>query len=295
MAVAERASIFSLLSNIVLMILKFVVGVLGNSFALIADAVESAADVVGSFLVLLGLRYANRPADANHPYGHGRVEPLVTFGVVGMLLVSASIIGFHAIQNIQNPDGQSPHWFTALFLVGVIVWKEISFQFILRKSKETHSSSLKADAWHHRSDAITSLAALIGIGIILIFGEAYSSADDWAALFAACFIIYNAYLIFRPALGEMMDENVYDDIVLEIRDIAANVPGVSGTEKCIVRKVGMVYHIDLHTLVSGDISVTAGHQIAHQVIDAIQLQMTHAGRINIHIEPDSCLLQHPRD
>jgi cation diffusion facilitator family transporter len=155
----------------------------------------------------------------------------------------------------------------------------------MNKAKITNSSSLKADAWHHRSDAITSIAAFIGISIALFFGKGYETADDWAALFASGFILYNSYLIFRPALAEIMDEHVYDDFVEEIRKISLTVNGVLGTEKCFIRKAGMKYHVDLHALVSANITVKQGHEIAHTLKDTLRKDLPQLGHVLIHIEP----------
>ena len=210
---AMKASYFSIAGNTVLAIAKAITGIFGNSYALIADAIESTTDVFSSLLVLLGLRYANKPADENHPYGHGKAEPLITFMVVGFLIVSATVIAYESIENIQTPH-EVPEPYTLIVLAVIIIIKEISYRFVSKKSAETDSSALKADAWHHRSDAITSLMAFIGISIALIMGKGYENADDWAALFASGFILFNAYLILRPALGEVMDEHRYEDIEL---------------------------------------------------------------------------------
>lgn len=204
---AIKATYFSIIGNIALAIIKGVAGIFGNSYALIADAIESTTDIFSSLLVLFGIKYSNKPADENHPYGHGRAEPLVTFLVVGFLITSATIIAYESIQHIGNPHELPKPW-TLIILGVIIIWKEISYRLVMKKSKETNSSSLKADAWHHRSDAITSIAAFIGISIALFLGKGYEAADDWAALFASGFIIYNSYLIFRPALGEIMDEHL---------------------------------------------------------------------------------------
>jgi len=167
----------------------------------------------------------------------------------------------------------------------IIIWKEISFQIVIRKSKLTNSSSLKADAWHHRSDAITSVAAFIGISIALFLGDGYESADDFAALFAAGFILYNSYLIFRPALGEIMDEHIHEDLIEKIRAIAVTVDGVLATEKCFIRKAGMKFHVDLHAVVNPTISVRQGHLIAHQLKDTLRNNIPELGHVLIHIEP----------
>ena len=282
---AIKATYFSIIGNFLLALLKWLAGYFGNSYALIADAIESTADIFSSFLVLFGLKYAKRPADENHPYGHGRIEPLVTFAVVGFLIISATIIAYESIQNIRTPHELPKPW-TLFVLLAIIIWKEVSFRVVIKKSKETGSSSLRADAWHHRSDAITSVAAFIGISIALILGKGYESADDFAALFASGFILYNCYLIFRPALGEIMDENLYDDLIAEIRINAVKVDGILGTEKCFVRKLGTKHLVDLNAIVSGDISVKEGHQLAHRLQDYLQKKMPQLGNILIHIEPD---------
>ena len=281
---AIRTTYFSIVGNAGLAIIKGLAGFFGNSYALIADAIESTADIFSSFLVLFGLKYASRPADKNHPYGHGRAEPLITFLVVGFLITSATIIAYESIKNIGTPH-ELPKIWTLFVLIPLIIWKEISFQLVIRKAKETNSSSLKADAWHHRSDAITSIAALIGISIALYFGNGYETADDWAALFASGFILYNSYKIFRPALGEIMDEHLYDDLVADIRKVSLSCAGVVATEKCFVRKAGMKYHVELHAIVQADITVKYGHEIAHNLKDTLLNDIPQLGHVLIHIEP----------
>ena len=285
---AIRTTYFSIVGNLALAIVKWLAGFFGHSYALIADAIESTADIFSSLLVLFGIKYSNRPADKNHPYGHGRAEPLITFLVVGFLITSAAIIAHDSIQNIRTPH-ELPKPYTLFILGAIIIWKEISYRIVLKRSKETHSSSLEADAWHHRSDAITSIAAFIGISIALFFGKGYESADDWAALVAAGFIVYNSYLIFRPALGEIMDEHVYDDLIDEIRKVAKGVEGIIDTEKCFIRKAGMRYHVDLHAVVDGTISVWEGHELAHKLKDTLRSQLPMLGHVLIHIEPSSDL------
>jgi cation diffusion facilitator family transporter len=283
--IAIKTTYFSILGNICLAIIKGFAGFFGNSYALIADAIESTTDVVASFLVLFGLKYASKPADDNHPYGHGRIEPLITFLVVGFLITSATIIAIHSIKNIRTVQ-EAPESWTLWVLGAIILWKETSFRLVIKKSKETKSSSLKADAWHHRSDAITSVAAFIGISIALIFGEGFEAADDWAALFAAGFIFYNSYLIFRPALGEIMDEHFYDELIRNIRQVASKVEGVVATEKCFIRKSGLKFHVDLHASVNAHISVKEGHDIAHHLKDKLKKEIPELGHILIHIEPN---------
>jgi len=282
---AIKATYFSLIGNAGLALIKGLAGVFGNSYALIADAIESTTDIFSSFLVLFGLKYSNKPADDNHPYGHGRAEPLITFIVVGFLITSSTIIAYESVININTPH-QAPKSWTLIILAIIIIWKEFSFRKVMKKGIETNSSSLKADAWHHRSDAITSIAALIGVSIALTAGKGYESADDWAALFAALFILYNSYHIFRPALGEIMDEHTYDEQVDLIRKVAKTVEGIINTEKCFIRKVGMKYHVELHATVDATISVKEGHELAHVLKDTLRSEIIELGHVLIHIEPN---------
>lgn len=282
---AIKATYFSIIGNTCLAIIKGLAGFFGNSYALIADAIESTADICSSFLVLFGIKYSNKPADENHPYGHGRAEPLVTFLVVGFLMTTATIIAYESISNIQTPH-QLPKKWTLIILGVIILWKEYSFRLVMKRSKEANSSSLRADAWHHRSDAITSVAAFVGISIALFLGKGYEAADDWAALFASGFIMYNSYKIFRPALGEIMDEHLYDDLIEDIRRVSYEVKGVIETEKCFIRKAGMKYHVDLHAVVDAKISVKEGHDIAHLLKDTLRSEIPELGHVLIHIEPN---------
>ncbi|HRP89460.1 MAG TPA: cation diffusion facilitator family transporter [Edaphocola sp.] len=275
---------FSLLSSAILALVKWMAGIFGHSYALIADAIESTTDIFASLLVLLGLKYAQRPADENHPYGHGKVEPLVTFMVVGFLIVSATMIGIKSYENILTPHELPKPW-TLIILAIIIGFKEYSFRKVMHTAKATNSTSLVADAWHHRSDMITSLAAFIGISIALFLGKGFEYIDDIAAMFAAVFILYNCYKIFRPALGEIMDENVYPELVQDIRNVALEVKGIKGTEKCYVRKVGNSFHVDLHAMVDGSLTVEEGHKIAHDLKDDLMSKLPQIANVLVHIEP----------
>ena len=284
---AIKATYISIIGNVGLAIIKALTGYFGNSYALIADAIESTSDIFSSLLVLFGIKYSSKPADKNHPYGHGRAEPLITFMVVGFLIASAVLIIYQSIKNIQTPH-DTPKSYTLIVLGIIIVIKEAFYRIVSKKSHETNSSSLKADAWHHRADAITSLTAFIGITIALVFGKGYENADDWAALVAAMIILYNAYHIFRPALGEIMDEQLYDDLILDIRRVSKTVAGVIDTEKCLVRKTGMTFHVDLHILVESNISVKQGHDIAHKLKEYLMKELPQVADVLIHVEPNEC-------
>ncbi|MDD2551166.1 MAG: cation diffusion facilitator family transporter [Dysgonamonadaceae bacterium] len=281
---ARRTILFSLIGNALLMIVKLITGIVGNSFAIIADAFESAGDVFSSFIIFLGLRISAKPSDDDHPFGHGKVEPLISFLVVLFLIGSAAFIAFQAISNLQSPQ-KMPEPYTLIVLGGIIIYKELFFHYVRRKSKQTGSTSLKADAWHHRSDAITSLAAFIGIGLALILGEGYEMLDDWAALVASVIIVINAYFVFRPALGELLDEQKYDDLIGKVREVSEKVDGVIDTEKCFIRKFGMRYVVDIHVRVSAELSVIEGHTIGHAVQDAIQDSFPEVEHVFTHVEP----------
>lgn len=281
---AEKTIYFSIIGSFGLALIKWLAGFFGNSFALIADAIESTTDIFSSVLVLLGIKYSKRPADETHPYGHGRIEPLITFIVVIFLVISATVIAHQSIINLRTPHEPPESW-TLIILGGIILWKEISYQIVNRRAKALNSTSLRADAWHHRSDAITSVAAFIGISLALWLGEGYEYADDWAALFASGLILYNCYHIFRPALGEIMDENLFEDMVNNVKEMSLHVDGVMATEKCFVRKVGMSYIVDLHAVVSADLSVKQGHDIAHALKDYLMLHISEISNVFVHIEP----------
>lgn len=265
-------------------ILKGLVGYFGNSYALIADAIESTGDVFASALVIVGFRYAKRPPDENHPYGHGKVEPLITFVVVGFLVASATLIIIESIYNIRTPH-KAPASYTLWFIGGVIIVKELFFRFVSKSGEEVGSTSLKADAWHHRSDAITSACAFVGIAIAVYMGDSWAQADDWAALIASFIILFNAYKIFRPALGEIMDEHLYDEFILIIREKSKAVAGIIDTEKCLVRKSGMRYWVDLHIHVNGNLSVHEGHTIAHNLKKHLMDEIPEIEDILVHVEP----------
>jgi cation diffusion facilitator family transporter len=281
---AIRATKIGIGISIVLVIIKYVSGHLGHSYALIADATETAADILSSSLLWIGLVIAAKPPDKNHPYGHGKAEPLAAI-VVALFLVAAAIwIGWHALQFILIPH-QLPQRFTLFVLFFVIIIKEIMFRYVLRLGIEIKSQAVKADAYHHRSDAITSLAAFIGITIALIGGRGWEAADDWAALIASCIILYNAFKLLRPSLAEIMDTAPSRKIVAEIRELAKEIKEVKEVEKCYVRKMGFDYYVDLHIKLDGSLSVLEGHRIAHMVKNRILQDNLNIKDVLIHVEP----------
>ena len=279
-----KSTLLGMFTNILLATIKGVAGVLGNSYALVADAIESASDVLTSGIVLLGLKMAGKPADSNHPYGHGKFEPLAAVVVALTLLGAAIVIAVESIQEIRTPH-HAPAAFTLMVLAGVIVVKELLFRFVIDVGARTGSIAVTTDAWHHRSDAITSLAAFLGISIALIGGPGYESADDFAALIASAVIAVNAIYLLHPALRELVDTAPSPEIAIQIKSIAVGVPGVLGTHKCHVRKVGLDHFVDLDVLCDPEATIRGGHEIAHNVGEALQEALPLITKVLVHVEP----------
>ncbi|OKS85198.1 cation diffusion facilitator family transporter [Mucilaginibacter polytrichastri] len=270
--------------SIVLVFLKAITGHLGHSYALIADATETGADVFSSTLLWIGLKIAMKPADPKHPYGHGKAEPIASI-VISFCLMGASVwIGWHALELATTPHAM-PKRFTLYVLLVVMIIKESMFRYVLKVGKQIDSNAVKADAYHHRSDAITSVAAFIGIVIALVAGKGYEGADDWAALLASGLIFYNAIQLLRPGLEEIMDAAPSAEIVDKIRTLAAEVSDVKLIEKCYVRKMGFDYFVDLHIQLDPELTVAEGHRIAHVVKDKLLASKLSIKDVLIHIEP----------
>lgn len=281
---AIRTTILGIGVSLVLIFVKGLAGYFGNSYALIADATESGADILSSGLLWIGLRVALKEPDKEHPYGHGKAEPLAAIAVSLFLVGAAVWIAWNAVAYIRTPHAL-PKSFTLWILLFVIGVKEFLYRYVLSIGKKINSQAVKADAHHHRSDSITSIAAFIGITIALIGGEGFEGADDWAALLASGIIFYNATVIMRPALNEIMDAAPSDEVVQKVRNIASSVPEVRAIEKCYVRKMGFDYFVDIHIEVDGYLSVTEGHTISHKVKDAILNSSLRVLNVLVHVEP----------
>ncbi len=279
-----RSAQTGLLVNALLAIAKLVAGVLGHSYALIADAVESSADVVSSLIVWGGLRIASRSADESYPFVYGKAEALAA-AVVGLLLLGAAVgIGIEAVREIVTPH-HTPAPFTLVVLVVVILLKEGLFRRVLRVGTEVGSTAVKADAWHHRSDAITSAAAFIGISIALVGGPGWESADDWAAVGAAVIIFLNGINVLRPAVADLMDR-APDPAVIERVGVAARaVPDVQAIEKLMVRKHGLAYFVDIHVQADPAMSLHDAHVLSGRVKGAIRTAVPAVAGTLVHMEP----------
>jgi len=279
-----KTTLIGIIASVFLAAIKIFTGIVGNSYALIADGIESLTDIFTSSIVLTGLYFASKPADENHPYGHGKAEPFAGVAVSLGIFVAAIIIIVQSLYEIITPH-HAPASFTLIVLVLVIVIKESLFRFVIKVGTSVNSIAVKSDAWHHRSDAITSAAAFIGISIALIGGEGYESADDFAALFASVIIINNAYRIFKPALFELLDTAPPTQVVQNVRGVAGKVENVMGIDKCFVRKMGFDYFVDIHVLVDANLPVHKGHEIAHQVKDQLMKEYSNINDVLVHIEP----------
>jgi cation diffusion facilitator family transporter len=279
-----RLALFGMVVNFIFAAVKIVGGIVGNAYVLIADGIESALDIAGSLVIWGGLTVAARPPDKTHPYGHGKAEPIAAIVVALGVLAAAFGLAIESVREILTPH-HGPAPFTLAILVVVIVVKETLFRYVNRVGQNVESTAVQTDAWHHRSDALTSAAAFIGISVALIGGERWQSADDWAALFACAVIAANGTRLLLPAFQEIMDTAPGGKIVRAICAVASSVPGVVEVEKCRARKMGLDFYVDLHAQVDGNISVHEGHEIAHRVKAAIQQSNPRVVDVLVHIEP----------
>lgn len=273
-----------LITNALLALGKGVAGVAGNSFALIADSVESIGDILGSLVVWSGLRVSVQVPDRDHPYGHGKAEPIAAAVVGVMLMLAGAGILVQSIRGILTPHAPPEAW-TLLVLVGVIVIKEGFFRRVLQVAAETHSDVMRADAWHHRSDAISSLAAFIGIGASVVIGPQLWWADEAAAIVAGLFIIANGASVMRPALHDLMDGALDAELLARVREVAESVSGVDSTEKLFARRVGSRIWIDLHVQADARMSLYDAHELGHRVTHEIRTCIPLVENVLVHMEP----------
>ena len=279
-----RLVLRGVLLNLALAAVKFAGGILGTTYALIADGVESLLDVCSSLVVWAGFRYAAKPPDADHPYGHGKAEPLAALAVALVIFAAAGWIGIHAVEQILTPH-RPPHWATLPLLAGVVAVKWWFSRRMARAGAGSGGTALGAEAWHHAADALTSAAAFVGITVAVIAGPDYASADDWAALAACLVIVFNGLVVFRRAFGEIMDTAASPEVHIQVRRLARAVPGVLGVDKCRVRRSGLALLVEIQIEVDPSLTVFAGHSLAHDVQDALVaagLAITH---VAVHVEP----------
>lgn len=273
-----------LLTNACLVFVKIFAGIIGHSNALIADGVESSADIFSSLIVWMGLSIAARPADEDHPYGHGKAEPLAA-AVVSLMLLGAAIgISIIAIRDIRTPH-LLPAPFTLFVAAGVIIVKEILYRRVSRVAREVGGTAIVADAWHHRADAISSLAAFIGISVALIGGRGWEAADDWAALVAAGVVAVNGIRTLKPAISGLMDEAPDRSVKERVLHAATEVDGVRSVENLNVRGSGLGFYVDVHVKMDPTLSLEDAHEIAATVKYAIFGAVPSVVGVLVHMEP----------
>lgn len=279
-----RAALAGIAINAALAAVKLLAGILGHSYALVADAIESSTDIFSSLVVWVGLRVTARPADDDYPYGYGKAEALAAATVSVMLLAAALGIAAAAVREIVTPH-HAPAAFTLFVLAGVVVTKEVLSRAVLRIGDETGSTAVKADAWHHRSDALTSAAAFVGIGVALWGGPGWESADDWAALVAAAVIAINGAVLLRSALRDLMDRMPEGPVVAQVEMAVRSVPSVHDIEKLRVRKIGTGYSVDVHVQADPLMPLRDAHVLSGKVKGAIREAIPAVVDVTIHMEP----------
>jgi cation diffusion facilitator family transporter len=279
-----RSAQAGILVNATLAVVKLVAGIAGNAYALVADAIESTADIFSSTIVWGGLRVASRDPDADYPVGYGKAEPVAAAVVSLMLLGAAAGIALEAIREIRTPHHTPAPW-TLAVLVGVMLVKGALSRRVHAVGAEIGSLAVKADAWHHLSDALTSAAAFVGISIAVLGGPGWESADDWAALAAAGVIAVNGVRTLRPALGEIMDRMPGPDVTEPVRSAAESVAGVRATEKLTVTKAGMSYRVTIHVQADPKLPLDAAHVLSGKVKSAIRDAVPRVQSVLVHMEP----------
>jgi len=284
LASGAKLALLGIVTNTLLAAVKILAGILGNCYALIADGIESLLDIFGSAVLWFGLKLAAEPPDEEHPYGHGKAEPLAAVGISLLVIAAALGLAIQSVREILTPH-HAPAPFTLFVLVAVIVVKELLFRKVHSAGHEMDSAAVKTDAWHHRSDAITSASAFIGISVALIGGPGWEPADDWAALFACGLIAFNGIRLLKPALHEIMDTAPPKELAQSVANAAQSVDGVLEIDQCRVRKMGLDLYVDIHVGVAATLTVAQGHHIAHLVKDAIRATHPAVADALVHIEP----------
>jgi cation diffusion facilitator family transporter len=270
--------------NLVLGLVKLMGGIVGDCFALIADAVNSLGDVVTNVVLLVALRLAQQPPDAEHPYGHSRAEGIAASNIAVVVVVSACFVGWEAIQRLYLKHELPATW--TLWIAGInVIIKEGLYHYKIRVGKRTGSLAIIANAWDHRSDALCALAVLVGLSVVLFGGSNYLWADEVASLIVVCIILWSGFKLIRCSTSELMDVQANPEFVEGIRDEATAVDAVKAIETLWVRKSGLEYFADIHIQVDPDISVAEGHRIGHKVKDRLLAKFNNLRDVLVHLEP----------
>lgn len=281
---AADAPLAGVVINAILAAVKITAGILGNAYALVADGIESTSDIISSLIVWAGLRFSLRRPDETHPYGYGKAESLAGIAGALALLLAAALIAAQSVREILTPH-HLPHWSTLVVLAAVVATKETLARWVSKRGRQFGSTALESDAWHHRSDALTSLAAFIGISIGLVGGPGYEAADDWAALVACVVIGFTGVRLLGLAIRDILDRSPSREYEQKVRDVALHVPGVLAIDKVRIRKSGLMYLVDIHVQVAGDASVREGHAIGGRVRWTLRHSPLRIADALVHIEP----------
>ena len=273
-----------LLINAALAVIKVITGVLGNSYALIADGIESTTDIFSSLIVWRGMSVAARSPDAAYHFGYGKAEAMSAAVVALMLIGAAAGIAIQAVREILVPH-HPPASYTLIVLVIVMIVKEVLFRRVASVSVEIDSTAVQADAQHHRADAITSAAAFIGISVAVLGGDRYASADEYAALFAAAIILVSGVRLMQPAVADLMDRAPEPGLVRLIESSACGVQGVCGVEKTLARRMGGGYRAILHVQADPSLSLRDAHFLGGQVRRRVVAEVPQVLDVVIHMEP----------
>jgi cation diffusion facilitator family transporter len=263
---------------------KLFAGLVGNSFALLSDAVNSLGDSLTSIVVLYALRVAQRPADAEHPYGHTRAEAIAASNVALVIILSGLVVGWESLQRLGTIHPAPPVWTLWIAAANAVI-KEGLYRYKVRVGRRIGSVAIIANAWDHRSDALCSLAVLAGLSLVRWGGPALADADEAAALFVVVAILTAGIRLFCSASSELMDPQADPEFVAQIRGVATAVPGVYAVEKLWVRKTGLEYLADIHIEVDGQMAVEEGHRIGHDVKDRLLDGFPALRDVLVHLEP----------
>jgi cation diffusion facilitator family transporter len=282
---AIRATWLGLTVNLLLGCAKLAGGLVGQSYALISDAVNSLGDVFTSVAVLLAFHVAQKPADAEHPYGHTRAEAIAGSNVAVLVIISALCVGWGAIQGFSRHARQVPPVWTLSIAASNVVIKEALYQYKIRLGRRAGSSALIANAWDHRADALSALVVLIGLLLVRTGGPQFLAMDEIAALFVVAVIVTSATRLLWSSAQELMDAQAAGTFVSLIRNSAAAVPGVERIDKLWVRKSGLEYLVDIHIQVRADQTVDEGHRISHLVKDELFNRFNNLRGVMVHLEP----------
>ncbi|MBP5772284.1 MAG: cation transporter [Bacteroidaceae bacterium] len=276
--------------NVLLLIFKFVAGFLANSAAMMADAVHSLSDLLTDIIVLLFVHISGKPQDKSHDYGHGKYETLA-IAIIGLALffVALALLYQGIIKIAASISGQQlPAPGTIAFYAALlsIILKEAVFRYSILKARQLNSQALEANAWHHRSDALSSVATAIGIAGAIFLGPAYTVLDPLASVIVAFFILKVAISLFHNAIGDLMEQSLPEHVETEILQLAASVPGISTPHDLRTRRIGNHYAIELHILVNGDISLREAHDKASQVEEILKHRYGTETHVVVHVEPE---------